>query len=588
MFKGHPKGLIVLFFSNMGERFGYYTMMAIFILFMEAKFGLSAVGMGLIWSGFLFSIYFLPLFGGILADKIGYGKTIATGIVLMFTGYGLMAVPGQGKIFVFCALFIIALGTGFFKGNLVVILGNLYESQGYKKLHDAAFNIYYMGINIGAFFAPFAATFLRDWIMGSKGFTYDARIPGLANEFTSGSLVTSLGNLSGQITQLKDTPILGAEITQNVSYYLQSTFVQKKEALLHLKETAGGSLDSLAQFSEKYNQVLSQGYNAGFAIAAISIVLSLFIFLGFKKYYKHADYLHGKRVDTGEDAVALTPQQTKDRIFALLMVFAVVIFFWMAFHQNGLILTWFAKNYTVANEGAFTNIFFDLPAFLSVIGIIIGLVLLIGKKFKGAIKGAGAGLVAVGGLVLALRLKGFSDFNPISPELFQAFNPIFVVFLTPLIIGFFAWLSQRNKEPSSPKKIGIGMMIMAAGWVLMVLAAQGLASPSSLKAVGGVSPMLVTSYWLIGMYFTLTVAELFISPMGLAFVAKVSPPKFRGMMQGGWLAATAIGNSLSGIIATPYSRFELWQTFGLLVLTSVMAGAIMFLMLRKLERITGS
>jgi len=584
MLKGHPKGLMVIFFSNMGERFGYYTMMSIFVLFMEAKFGLTTETMGFIWGAFLFSIYFLPFPGGILADKIGYGKTVLVGIIVMIAGYGLMSIPGQGIVFVFITLFLIALGTGFFKGNLVVILGNLYENQGYKKMHDAAFNIYYMGINIGAFFAPFAATGVRDWIMGKYAFVYDAKIPGLAHEFINGSLINSLKNLSEQVAGWHDISNLGSVFTQKVGYYLQCSYIQKKEALLHLHETAGEKFNSVAEFSQRYNEVLSQGYNAAFAVAAASILISLLIFLGFKKYYKHADYLHKKKVATEQSTVELTPKQVKDRIFALLMVFAVVIFFWMAFHQNGLTLTWFAKNYTAGNVGAVTNTFFDLKTFLSLIGVIIGFVLLLRRKFQTITRFIGLALILVGGFILYWKFNTFSDFNAISPELFQAFNPIFVVFLTPVILGFLAWLSQRNKEPSAPKKIGIGMMIMGFGWLLMVLASQGLASPADLKGLGGVSPLLVTPYWLISLYFTLTIAELFISPMGLAFVAKVSPPQYRGMMQGGWLAATAIGNSLCGLIAIPYAKLELWQTFALLVLTSVMAGTLMFLMMKKLQR----
>ncbi|MCK5220931.1 MAG: MFS transporter, partial [Candidatus Aminicenantes bacterium] len=166
------------------------------------------------------------------------------------------------------------------------------------------------------------------------------------------------------------------------------------------------------------------------------------------------------------------------------------------------------------------------------------------------------------------------------------FNPIFVVFLTPVIVAFFAWLNKRGKEPSSPKKIGIGMLLLAAGWIIMILASLGLISPKALAGIGGTSPFLVAPYWLIGMYFTLTVSELFISPMGLAFVAKVSPPKFRGMMQGGWLAATAIGNMLSGQVAKPYAALELWQTYTLLVVTSLMSATFMFLIIKKLERVT--
>lgn len=549
MFKGHPKGLIVLFFANMGERFGYYTMIPIFSLFLQAKFGLSAESTGAIYGAFLFGIYFIPFFGGILADKLGYGKTVITGIVFMILGYALMGIPGQSLNFVYVALFVIALGTGFFKGNLVVILGNMYEEQGLKKMHDAAFNIFYMGINIGAFFAPYAADGLRNWLMASKGFTYVASLPAMAHQFING--------------KLEDASQL--------------------EAIA--REQMGAGFTNLNDFCNRYIEALSAGYNAAFALAAVSIVISLLIFIGFRKYYKKADYVHDKNAPT-TDAEILSPTQVKERIMALLMVFSVVIFFWMAFHQTGLTLTWFARDYTANTVGAFTKTFFDLPAFLAVIFFIIGLVFLLGKNFKGKTKASGAALVAASVAIFYWRYSGFSDSNSIRPELFQSFNPIFVVFLTPLILAFFAWLNKRGKEPSSPKKIGIGMMIMAVGWVILVVAAQGQPSPKELADTGTISSMLVSPYFLISLYFTLTVAELFISPMGLAFVAKVSPPQFRGMMQGGWLAATAVGNLLSGLIAIPYARMQLWQTYALLMLTSVIAGGLMFLMLRKLERIT--
>ncbi|MCP4217570.1 MAG: peptide MFS transporter [bacterium] len=554
MLKGHPKGLIVLFFSNMGERFGYYTMMAIFALFFEAKFGLSIQSVGIIWGAFLFSIYFLPLFGGALADKIGYGKVVALGIVLMFAGYGMMAVPGQGQLFIYVSLFVIALGTGFFKGNLAVILGNLYESQQYKKMTDAAFNIYYMGINVGAFFAPFAATGIRNWLMKKEGLVYSAELPGMVHLYLKGALQDA-----SKLTELA-------------------------------KSQLGEKFTDLTAFCNQYVDALSQGYNAGFAIASVSIILSLVIFLAFKKYYKEGDYLHKDKPQT--DVVELTPEQTRNRIVALLMVFAVVIFFWMAFHQNGLILTVFAKNYTTDTVSKFTNTFFDLPAFLSFIAVIIGLVLLMFKRFVGKAKAIGAMLTVVGAVVLYWRYSSFTEANKITPELFQAFNPIFVVFLTPVVVGFFAWLSNKKKELSTPQKIGTGMMLLSIGWLIMVIVALmgELPSHAALESVGGrtAADLLVSPYWLISMYFTMTVAELFISPMGLAFVAKVAPPKFRGTLQGGWLAATALGNLLSGVMAYPYSKLELWQCYSILVVTSIMAGGMMFMMLKKLKAYTES
>ena len=154
------------------------------------------------------------------------------------------------------------------------------------------------------------------------------------------------------------------------------------------------------------------------------------------------------------------------------------------------------------------------------------------------------------------------------------------------MLAFFAFLAKKKMEPSPTKKMAIGMLILAAGWILMMFGAKALASPASLENVGGVSSVLVTPYWLINMYLVMTISELFISPMGLAFVAKTSPPQYRGMMQGGWLAATAIGNLLSGFVSIPWARLELWQTCGLLVLTSIIAGAFMFAMLGFIRRVT--
>jgi POT family proton-dependent oligopeptide transporter len=552
MFKGHPKGLYVLFFSNMGERFGYYTMMAIFTLYLEAKLGWSVDNLGIVWGGFLFCVYGLPLIGGIWADKAGYGKVVKYGIYTMFAGYALLALPGMGTWVLFASLIIIALGTGLFKGNLAVILGNLYESKGLKPLHDAAFNIFYMGINVGAFIAPHAATGIRNWLMTKQGYTYDSSIPGMAHQFLNGTL----------------------ESTQ--------------EYMVLAQEQVGDAAVNLSSFSQEYVDVLSQSYNAGFGLAAISMIMSLIIFIAFKKYYKHADYLQSKKIATGE-AQEMPKKESRDRVVALLLIFLVVVFFWMAFHQNGYTFTMFAKNYTVDSVGKFTFILFDLPALLSVIGAIVGLVFLIGKNNTAKLKTIGLGMLVLGGFLAYSRIGSFENSgNPITAELFQSFNPIFVVFLTPIIVGFFAFLNKRNKEPSTPRKIGAGMLIMAAGLCVMIFASLGLSSPSELEGIGGHAPasQLVTPYWLIGTYFSLTIAELFISPMGLAFVSKVSPPKFRGMMQGGWLFATAIGNLLSGLIGKFYANWEVWQFILMLVITSLISAMFMFSILKRLERVT--
>ncbi len=553
MFKGHPKGLIVAFFANMGERFGYYTMLAIFILYLQAKFGWSATQAGKVYGIFLFGIYFLPLLGGYIADNLlGYGKTIALGTVIMFIGYALLAVPGTGESFIYLALGTISLGTGFFKGNLQALVGNLYDDPKYSQYRDSAFNIFYMGINIGAFFAPNTAKTIRNWLLERNGLTYDKSIADLAHQYINGTL----------------------EKTSDLEMAARSQM--------------GDAFTSIADFSQQYIDGLGQAYNAGFAVAAVSMIISLAIFLGFKKYYKHADVTHKQqKLANKANLVILTKEQTKNRLMALGLVFLVVMFFWMAFHQNGFTLTIFARDYTVETVSRGTATIFNLSSLLPLITVVIGFVLILGRRNSRKVKLAGAGLIAVGALVAYLVIRGYQDTgNPISPEIFQQFNPIFIVFLTPVIVGYFSWLRARGKEPSSPKKIGIGMVLAGVGFIIMVIASRGLASPAELS--GGISDTLVSPYWLIGTYFTLTIAELFLSPIGISFVSKVAPPQFKGLAQGGWFGATAFGNLLAGLIGPFWDKWELWQFFAFLVVLCLISAVFIFSILKLLERAVNS
>ena len=555
MFKGHPKGLYVAFFANMGERFGYYTMLAIFVLYLQSKFGWSATQAGHVYGGFLFGIYFLPLLGGYLADNVfGYGKTIVLGVIVMFIGYMMLAMPGTGEWFIYGALAVISLGTGLFKGNLQALVGNLYDEAKYNKLRDSAFNIFYMGINIGAFFAPSAARGMRSWVMNIKGLDYQAAIPDLAHKYLNGTLEST--------TQLEQ----------------------------FAKAQMGSSFTNLTDFSHYYIKSISEAYNSGFAIAAISMIMSVVIFLAFRKYYKHADVTHKQqKANQSETLVELTPKQTKDRLVALGLVFIVVMFFWMAFHQNGFTLTIFARDYTVSAVSKGTAVIFNLTTFLPVLIAILGIVLLLGKGNSGKTKLIGAIVAVVSASVAYYTISQLQpEGNPISPEIFQQFNPIFIVFLTPVIIGYFAYLRKRDKEPSSPKKIGIGMIITAVGFLIMVIASRGLMSPHDLAEQGGVSDTLRSPYWLIGTYFTLTIAELFLSPIGISFVSKVAPPQYKGLAQGGWLGATAIGNLMAGLIGPFWDKWELWQFFMLLVALTILSAIFIFSILKLLERAVNS
>jgi proton-dependent oligopeptide transporter, POT family len=557
MFKGHPKGLFVAFFANMGERFGFYTMVSIFVLFMQAKYGLSAAAAGSIYATFLVGVYTFPLLGGFLADRfLGYGRTISLGLVVMFIGYILLALPtmmNTGFPLVVAALAVIALGTGLFKGNLQALVGNLYDDPKYAPLRDRAFSIFYMGINIGAMFAPSASMAMCNWIMGKSGFIYDARIPALANELLKGKLADASPFLS--IAQGQDPAV---------------------------------TLDTLGAFATRYVNALSKSYHLGFGVACLSLIVSMAIFWGFRKHYKTAALTERQKAKSEafkSQVVEMTPEQTRERLICLGLVFFVVIFFWMAFQQSAVTLTFFARDYTVPGVGKATNLWFDMTGLLPLFLSVLGLVFLVKKASSKLARVLGGVAFAGFGLLAYLRYSGYKDVNPFQPQMFQHFNPFFIVALTPIVIGLFAWLNRRGKEPSAPRKIGIGMLTTAAAYAILLLGSIGLMSP---KALGGqVAPAgsQVSVYWLISTYFMLTVAELFLSPIGISFVSKVSPPKYKGLMQGGWFAATAVGNSLVGVTAFFWERLPLWAVWAVLAGACVLSAGFIFSIMKRLERV---
>lgn len=559
MFKGQPKGLYALSLANTGERFGYYTMLAIFTLFLQAKFGYTEAVTTQIYGIFLAAVYFMPFFGGILADKFGFGKMVTLGIFVMLVGYALLAIPTDagfaGQALMFGALALIACGTGLFKGNLQVLVGNLYDDPAYQAKRDNAFSIFYMAINIGAMFAPGMAKWITNHFLAQDGLVYNGQIPALAHQ------------------------------------YLEQGANMPAEPLAKLQELAAsmGATGDLAAFSEHYIEKLSTAYNMGFGVACISLVVSYLIYVGFRKTFKHAD-VTAKQQAAAESAAGvhhteLTPAQTKSRITALLLVFAVVIFFWMAFHQNGSTMTFFARDYTTSEATGITRMGFDI---LNLVLVLVGVYGIVGffqsDKSRGKIISAVVFAAALGALFYRYTIT--PDPVHILPSDFQQFNPFYVVGLTPISVAIFTALARKGKEPSAPRKIGMGMIIAAAGFLILTVASFGLMSPAEVKAAG-VSDTFVSQNWLISTYLVLTFAELLLSPMGISFVSKVAPPKYKGMMMGCWFAATAVGNYATSLIGYLWgSGMALWMVWSVLIILCLLSAVFIFSIMKKLESAT--
>ena len=509
MFEGQPKGLFALALANTGERFGYYTMLAVFALFLRANYGLSPAMAGTIYSSFLMLVYFLPLIGGILADKFGFGKMVTTGIIIMFAGYLLLSVPLGGDSFalvvMLAALVLIGFGTGLFKGNLQVMVGDLYNDPEYKDKRDAGFSIFYMAINIGALFAPTAAIRIKEYAETALGYSSN------------------------------------------------------------------------------------DAYHFSFAVACASLILSIAIYYIFRSTFRHTE--GGKKKDAVKADASTEPElskdETKQRIVALCLVFAVVIFFWMAFHQNGLSLTYFADEFTAQSADGLQAMCFNVWNLVAVIFIVYaGFSLFQSKTSKGKMISAAIIVIAVLFLILQYNPDGSIS---ISAPIFQQFNPFYVVALTPVSMAIFGSLAAKGKEPSAPRKIAYGMIVAAIAYALMAFSSFGLPMPQTEMGSDG-NPVAVhvadvTPNLLIMVYLVLTFGELLLSPMGISFVSKVAPPKYKGMMMGGWFVATAIGNQLVVVGGLLWGAVPLWVCWSVFLGVCLVAALFMFAMMKRLEKV---
>lgn len=497
MLRQHPKGLIPAALANMGERFGFYTMMAILVLFLMSKFNISETEAGTLYSIFYGAIYVLALVGGIIADRLrNYKGTIIAGLLVMSAGYVFLAMPAliTTKYVALAALLVIAFGNGLFKGNLQALVGQMYDNDQYRSKRDSGFQIFYMFINVGAMFAPFLASWVRNTFVKMQGFAYNADLPELCHQFLDGKMSSEV--VSGRFTELAT------------------------------KVSDGAVPADLSQFATNYLEAFNTGFHYAYFTAVIAMVISLVIFILSKRNLPNPAPKVAANTKVSAEEIRQDAHEIKQRIYALLAVFGVVIFFWFSFHQNGLTLTYFAKDYT-----------------------------LLGGVFSSA-------------------------------EIFQSINPFLVVFLTPLVILIFSRMAKKGKEPSTPKKIAIGMGIAASAFVLMAVASIGLPLLNDVKAMGGLPDAnRVTPWLLFATYFILTVAELFISPLGLSFVSKVAPTHMQGLMQGGWLTATAVGNFSLFLGAMMYANISIAVTWTVFVSVCLASMLVMLAMVKWLEKV---
>ena len=507
MFENQPKGLWALALANTGERFGYYTMLAVFLLYLQANFGFETGLASTIYSTFLMMVYFLPIIGGIAADKFGFGRMVTTGVFIMFIGYLVLSLPlGKDTVAIAAmgaSLILIALGTGLFKGNLQVMVGRLYDEPQYAQNRDSGFSLFYMAINIGAMFAPTAAIKIMKWAQESLGVSVE------------------------------------------------------------------------------------DSYHFAFAVACVSLIVSIAIYYIFSFTYKHVLASETKKdaKTTAKDVNELSPAETKERIVCLCLVFAVVIFFWMAFHQNGNTLTLFARDFTQKTSEGLQSMAFDVTNLVACIFVVYGSFGLAQSK-TGKGKGISFAVIVAAIAFLFYKYNNLEGAVDVEAPIFQQFNPCYVVALTPVSVALFSWLNKIGKEPTSPEKIGYGMLVAALGFVWMAVGSMGLELPLT-QGNPATEGMRVSANLLISTYLILTFAELLLSPIGISFVTKVAPPKYAGLRMGLWFGATAIGNQLVMVPGIMWGKnFSLITIWGVLAGICLLSALFIFSIIKKLNKVS--
>ena len=506
MFKNHPKGLIPAALSNMGERFGYYIMNAVLVLFLCSKFGLAEETSTIVYSVFYAGIYVLALVGGAIADRTqNYKGTIISGLLVMTMGYVVLSIPilaTEGNtawlLTLTCfALFLIAFGNGLFKGNLQAIVGQLYDNPKYASQRDAGFQIFYVFINIGGVAAPFVAPMLRSWWLNVNNMTYSSSFPALCHQFLAKADTMTEENME--------------------NFYALATQVGHKAGT------------DISEFCTQYLDVFNTGIHYSFLASIAAMLISLAIFIFTKKGLPNPPKKEAveEKKYTSEEKAAMA-QEIKQRMGALFAVLGIAVFFWFSFHQNGTSMSLFARD--------------------------------------------------------------FMDTSAIAPEIWQAMNPFFVILLTPLVIILFSSLTKMGKEISTPKKIAIGMGLAGIAYLFMTIYSLCMHYPSGTEFRDlplAVRDAMLSGPWvLILYYFFMTVAELFISPLGLSFVSKVAPKHMQGLCQGLWLGATAVGNLLLWVGPLIYNKAPIWVAWIVFFAVCLISMGAMFAMLKWLERVT--
>lgn len=535
----HPRGLAVLFFTEMWERFGYYLMVGILLLYLtdnqtggkgySNKIGADVVG------SFIALVYLTPFIGGLIADRyLGYIKSIFVGGSLMAAGYLGLSLPGNTAMYISLALVII--GNGFFKPNISTLLGNIYNKEELKPLKDSAYNIFYMGINIGALVCNFVAAYLRN----NYGWGYAFAAAGVG-------LIIGLIWLSFGLKHIRHADVKKPmhEGDMPISKIFLSVFLP-----MIIFAIIGWVLPG---------NYFGSDSNDAFIFACLPVI-----------YF----YVHLWRTGNKDD---------KKSIGSLLFIFAVSIIFWTIYNQNSTGLTIWAQSYTDRQVSPSVENFAGKLDMLQKVNTTPRETFKLDEYMRTVTDNSGKPVMVQGPDPYFQNLPKDEwpapqqNLKLMNAELFQSINPFFIVVLTPLLVAFFSFLRKRKKEPSTSAKFGYALIISGLSALIMVLAIMSVPSIYTHKTSPG---------WLVATYGVFTVSEICLSPIGLSLVSKLAPARLTALMMGGWFLSTSLGGKVAGVMASFWDSFpdKRWF-FGIIAVAAILGGLLIFMRLKSLDAV---
>ncbi|ANH82628.1 amino acid transporter [Niabella ginsenosidivorans] len=538
----HPRALYVLFFTEMWERFGFYLMVGIFLLYLKDSTTSGGVGFtpqkaADLVGTYIAMVYLTPFIGGLIADRyLGYRKAIILGGLLLAAGYFCLAIPGDKALYV--SLPLLMIGNGFFKPNISTLLGNIYNREDLKPKKDVAYNIFYMGVNIGAFICNFVAALMRN----HYGWGYAFAAAGVGMVISVIWFVAGLKHVkSGDVKK----PMEEGDIPMR-SIFLQVFLPAIMTAVLgwFIKNLLGHTL-----FGSQSNDA--------FMFACVPIII-FFVTL----------YVKANKED-------------KKGLGALFTFFIGAFVFWVIYNQNSTGLTIWADQYTSR----------EMPQSMEKITKPFGMLETVtttphevpqtDSLLRTMSDAKGNALTTTGPDLYFNNLPKdqwppSGKLNLLSTEIFQSINPFFIVLFTPLVIGMLGWLARRGRAPNTPVKAGLGTWIAGISSLLMVFAALST----------NIYHDKTSAWWVVGTYAIFTIGELFVSPVGLSMVSKLAPARLTSLMMGGWFIITSMSGKVAGLMATFWDSFENKSNYFLiLVVAALIAGIIIFILSKRIAQV---